>query len=296
MSSPAAGPDRRLLLVHAHPDDETIATGATMARYAAAGAQVTLVTCTLGEQGEVVVPELEHLSAQRDNVLGQFRIAELAAACAALGVSDHVFLGGPGRWQDSGMMGTPENDQPQCFWRAELAEPVAALVAVLRSRRPQVVITYDENGGYGHPDHIQAHRVTMAALGPAADPTYRPELGEAWSVAKVYWTAIPKSVLADGIEWMRSQQHDFFGVQSVEELPFGTADELVTTAVDARDFLPAKLAAMKAHATQIRLDGPLFALADGVGHQAFGVEYYQLVRGQRDAPAGGHERDLFAGL
>src|SRR3954449_13285606 len=145
---------RRLLLVHAHPDDETIGTGATMAKYAAENALVTLVTCTLGEEGEVLVPELEHLAADRDDGLGQHRIGELAAACEALGVSDHRFLGGPGRWRDSGMMGTPANERPDGLSRGDLDEATLELVRVFREVRPQVVVTYDENGAYGHPDHI----------------------------------------------------------------------------------------------------------------------------------------------
>src|SRR5918996_3798759 len=167
-------PSRRLLLVHAHPDDESINSGATMARYAAEGAHVTLVTCTLGEEGEVIPPELAHLAADHDDALGEYRIGELAAACEALGVTDHRFLGGPGRWRDSGMMGTPSNERPDCFWQADLDEAVRELVAVVREVRPQVVVTYDSNGGYGHPDHIQAHRVTVAAVDAAADPAYAP--------------------------------------------------------------------------------------------------------------------------
>lgn len=287
---------RRLLLVHAHPDDETIGTGATMARYADEGVQVTLVTCTLGEQGEVVVPELAHLAADQDDTLGQFRIAELASACAALGVTDHRFLGGPGRWRDSGMMGTRDNDRPGSFWRADLSEAADALVEVLRQVRPQVVVTYDDNGGYGHPDHIQAHRVTVAAVDAAARPEHRPDLGPAHAVSKLYWTAIPRSVLAEGIALMRERGHDFLVADSVDDLPFGTPDEQVTTSVDGSAYLPAKTAAMKAHATQIRSDGPFFALADGLGQNTFGVEYYTVARGEAVRPDGGYETDLFAGV
>src|SRR4051812_24702154 len=161
---------RRLLLVHAHPDDETIGTGATMAKYAAENALVTLVTCTLGEEGEILVPDLVHLAADKDDGLGRHRIGELAAAMEALGVRDHRFLGGPGRWRDSGMMGTPANDRPEAFWQADLDEATRELVAIVREIRPQVVITYDENGGYGHPDHIQANRVATAAFDKAGDP------------------------------------------------------------------------------------------------------------------------------
>ena len=155
---------RRLLLVHAHPDDETINNGATMARYVAEGAQVTLLTCTLGEEGEILVPELAQLAADQADQLGGYRIGELRAAMAALGVTDSRFLGGAGRYRDSGMMGTAANEHPRAFWNADLDEAVGAAVAVVREVRPQVVVTYDENGGYGHPDHIQAHRVAMGAV------------------------------------------------------------------------------------------------------------------------------------
>src|SRR3954465_13278523 len=169
--------DRRMLLVHAHPDDETIGTGATMAKYAAAGAHVTLVTCTLGEEGEVLVPELVHLAADKDDALGEHRINELAEAMQALGVTDHRFLGGPGRWRDSGMMGEPTNERPGCFWQADLEEAVGEPVTGIPEVRPQAVITYNEVGGYGHPDHIQAHRVTVAAYDAAADPRRYPDAG-----------------------------------------------------------------------------------------------------------------------
>ena len=181
MSPPAAA--RRIVFVHAHPDDETLDTGATMARYAADGAHVTLVTCTLGEEGEVLVPALAHLAAGEADQLGGYRIGERAAALAELGVTDARWLGGAGRWRDSGMMGLPQNDRPRAFWRAPAAETVPELVAILREVRPQVLVTYDERGGYGHPDHIQAHRVAMAAVDAAADPAAGP--GAPWSVAKI---------------------------------------------------------------------------------------------------------------
>ena len=180
---------QRLLLVHAHPDDESIGTGATIAKYAAEGAQVTLVTCTRGELGEVIPPALAYLASGGDR-LGEYRITELAAACAALGIADQRFLGGPGRWRDSGMMGLPTNDSPDCFWQADLAEAAAELAKVILDVRPQVLVSYDENGYYGHPDHIQAHRVAKAAIRLAAEP------GQArrWQVAKFYATAMPRSV------------------------------------------------------------------------------------------------------
>src|SRR3984885_12077087 len=155
---------RRLLLVHAHPDDESIGTGATMARYAAEGAQVTLATCTLGELGEIIPPPLARLADGGGARLGEYRVGELSAACAELGVTDHRFLGGPGRWRDSGMMGTEGNDDPRCFWRADVDEAARALLDVIDEVRPQVLVTYDANGFYGHPDHIQAHRVARRAF------------------------------------------------------------------------------------------------------------------------------------
>jgi N-acetyl-1-D-myo-inositol-2-amino-2-deoxy-alpha-D-glucopyranoside deacetylase len=289
-----------MLLVHAHPDDETINNGATMARYVAEGASVTLLTCTLGEEGEILVPELEQLAADQADQLGGYRIGELRAAMAALGVTDFRFLGGAGRYRDSGMMGTPANGHARAFWNADLDEAVAHAVSVVREVRPQVVVTYDENGGYGHPDHIQAHRVAMGAVEKAADPTYRPELGEPWDVAKVYWSCVPRSVLQSGIEAMAEMGKSFFeGVSSADDLPFGVSDDVVTAAVDGRKFADRKDAAMRAHPTQIKVDGPFFALSNNLGLEVLGVEYYQLVRGER-GPAGpgpeGWEDDLFAGL
>jgi N-acetyl-1-D-myo-inositol-2-amino-2-deoxy-alpha-D-glucopyranoside deacetylase len=286
---------RRLLLVHAHPDDESIGTGATMARYAAQGVQVTLVTCTLGELGEIIPPDLAHLAWDADGGLGQHRIGELAAACAALGVTDHRFLGGPGKWRDSGMMGTPSNDWEGCFWRADIDEAASDLLAVINEVRPQVLVTYDDNGFYGHPDHIQAHRVAWRAF----------ELADGL-VDKFYATAVPKSVLVEAMALMQEDGTgggevggaDFTRVESVDELPFGTDDANVTTEIDACDYLDAKLAAMRAHVSQIAVDSPFFALSDKVGRRALGTEYYTLLAGPAEAggPGAGRETDLFAGL
>jgi N-acetyl-1-D-myo-inositol-2-amino-2-deoxy-alpha-D-glucopyranoside deacetylase len=292
---------QRILLVHAHPDDESISTGATMARYAAAGAHVTLVTCTLGEEGEIHVPELAQLEAAQADQLGGYRIAELGRACRVLGVHDHRFLGGAGRYRDSGMMDTPANDRPRAFWRADLAEAVAHAVAVVRQVRPQVLVTYDQVGGYGHPDHIQAHRVAMAAVEAAADPAHRPDLGAAWDVAKVYWNAMPRSVVQAGIDAMAAlgEASPFESLGDLDEVPFAVADDVVTTAVDGRAHAGRKEAAMRAHPTQMTVDGPFFALSNNLGHSVLGTEYYRLVKGTR-GPAGpapqGWEDDLFAGL
>ncbi|MEP7090399.1 MAG: PIG-L family deacetylase, partial [Nocardioidaceae bacterium] len=152
--------DQRLLLVHAHPDDETIGQGATMAKYAARGTQVTLVTCTLGEEGEVLVPDLAHLAADADDDLGEHRIVELANAMSELGVTDHRFLGGAGHYRDSGMMWDDQRravarseTKEGTFWRADLLEASDLLVEIIREVRPQVLVTYDQYGNYGHPDH-----------------------------------------------------------------------------------------------------------------------------------------------
>jgi N-acetyl-1-D-myo-inositol-2-amino-2-deoxy-alpha-D-glucopyranoside deacetylase len=279
--------DRRLMLVHAHPDDESIGTGATMAKYAAEGADVTLVTCTLGELGEIIPVDLAHLAWNRDNQLGQHRIGELAAACAALGVTDHRFLGGPGRWHDSGMMGTPSNDWDGCFWRADVDEAAGVLHEIIREIRPQVLVSYDANGFYGHPDHIQAYRVTTRAFELAGG-----------LVSKLYATAVPKSVLAEAIKIMGSDEPGFLAVESVDDLPFGVPDDQVTTEIDAESYLDVKLAAMRAHASQIAVDSPFFALSDMVGQRALGHEYYTLLAGPRGPGNGraGWESDLFAGL
>ena len=274
-----------------------------MAKYAAEGARVTLVTCTLGELGEVIPPELAQLAADRDGGLGEYRIGELSAACAALGVTDHRFLGGAGRWQDSGMMGLADNDNPACFWQASVEEAALELVPVIREVRPGVMVTYDDNGFYGHPDHIQAHRVAWRAFQLCGDPAVG--AGEPWSVAKFYATAVPRSVLAGALEMIREAEASgrvpgalsaFGRVSSVDELGFGVPDEQVTTEVDAGPYLPAKLAAMRAHATQIAVDSPFFALSNNVGQRAYGTEYYTLLAGKRGPGAGrfGREPDLFA--
>jgi N-acetyl-1-D-myo-inositol-2-amino-2-deoxy-alpha-D-glucopyranoside deacetylase len=276
--------DQRILFVHAHPDDESIETGATMAKYAAEGAHVCLVTCTRGEEGEVIPEELRHLSG---DALGEHRVGELARACAALGVTDHRFLGGEGRWRDSGMIGTPANDHPRCFWRADLDEATAALVAIVREVRPQVVVTYDENGFYGHPDHIQAYRVALRAFERSADPSFGE--GEPWAPSRFYATAIPLPELA-----ARVGGGPFGRVRSVEEFGFGVPGAQVTTRVEAGEHLAAKLAAMRAHATQITVEPPWYALSNDVGVPILDAEYYTLLVGEPGIPGhGGREAGLF---
>ncbi|MEU1809994.1 N-acetyl-1-D-myo-inositol-2-amino-2-deoxy-alpha-D-glucopyranoside deacetylase [Micromonospora aurantiaca (nom. illeg.)] len=284
-------PDRRLLLVHAHPDDESIGTGATMAHYAATGAHVTLVTCTLGEEGEIHVPALAQLCAAEADQLGGYRIGELAAACAALGVTDHRFLGGAGRYRDSGMMGLATNEHPRAFWQADLDTAAGYLVDVVREVRPQVLVTYDPDGFYGHPDHIQAHRVAMRAVELAA--------AEGIAPAKVYWTAMPRSVLDAGLEtFTESSDNPFAGIESADELPFGTPDAEIAARIDGTDQHAAKEAAMRAHATQIPANSWLYSIAGNFGGEFMGVEYFTLAVGEKGPGAGpyGWEDDLFAGI
>ena len=282
---------KRLLLVHAHPDDETINNGVTMAKYAKDGAQVTLVTCTRGEEGEVLVAELSNLASDKDDKLGQHREIELKDAMAHLGISDFRFLGAPNKkWRDSGMMGTPQNDRKDVFWQSDLEEAANELVKIILEIKPQVLITYDEFGGYGHPDHIKAHRVAMRAA----------EIAETkgWKIEKIYWNTMPRSVIQMGIEKMKEVGSDFFGAESADDLPFAKPDELVTSVVHASEFVPQKLAAMKAHATQIAVDGPFFALSNNLGLSVWGDEYYTIVKGEKAAPfdENGRELDLFAGI
>ena len=281
----------RLLLVHAHPDDETINNGATMASYVSKGVKVTLITCTRGEEGEILVPELAHLASDKTDKLGIHRQTELADAMRELGVTDFRFLGAPERmWRDSGMMGTPQNERPDVFWQADIAEAASHLLRVILEVRPHVMITYDTNGGYGHPDHIQAHRVAMKAAELAREA--------GWVIQKIYWNTIPISVIEEGIAAMKGTGTDFFGVEKAEDFPFAQPDHLVTTLIQADDFVSHKMAAMRAHPTQISVDGPFFALSDNLGFKVWGREFYQLVYGEKAPPfdENGRELDLFAGV
>jgi N-acetyl-1-D-myo-inositol-2-amino-2-deoxy-alpha-D-glucopyranoside deacetylase len=237
------------------------------------------------------VTELANLASDKDDKLGEHREVELKDAMAQLGINDFRFLGDPNKkWRDSGMMGTPQNERGNVFWQADLDEASQELVKIILEIKPQVLITYDEFGGYGHPDHIKAHQVAMRATELAAE--------QGWQVSKIYWNTIPRSVIQMGIEKMKEVGSDFFGAQSVDELPFAKPDELATTVVNAPEYVPQKLAAMKAHATQISEDGPFFALSKNLGLSVWGDEYYTLVKGEKAAPfdSNGRELDIFAGV
>ncbi len=282
---------KRLLLVHAHPDDETINNGATMAKYVAEGAQVTLVTCTRGEEGEVLVPALANLASSIDDKLGEHRVIELTNAMAELGIKDFRFLGAPDKkWRDSGMMGTPPNERSDVFWQADLDEAASDLAKIILEIKPQVMITYDEIGGYGHPDHIKAHQVAMRGAELASNA--------GWTISKIYWNTMPRSVIQNGIDKMKEVGSDFFGAESADDLPFAKPDELVTSLIKAPEYVDKKMAAMKAHETQISVDGPFFALSNNLGLSIWGDEYYTLVKGEKAAPfdSDGRELDLFSGV
>jgi N-acetyl-1-D-myo-inositol-2-amino-2-deoxy-alpha-D-glucopyranoside deacetylase len=256
------------LFVHAHPDDETIATGATMARYADEGADVALVTCTRGEEGEVIPPSLCYLEDDRDGGLAPYRVAELREALTALGVENHWYLddlvsaaaGAQVRYRDSGMVGTPPNADPRAFASAPVDPAASALARLVERLEPDAVVTYDPQGGYGHPDHVQTHRVTMRAL----------ELSR-FTVPRTYWVAVPRSI-AEGSE----------GRSAATSVVVD--DALVTTAVDGSAYLDRKIAALRAHATQVDVDPPRFALSNGVWQSIASTEYFRLVAGRTRPP------------
>jgi N-acetyl-1-D-myo-inositol-2-amino-2-deoxy-alpha-D-glucopyranoside deacetylase len=185
------------------------------------------------------------------------------------------------------MMGTEPNNRPDVFWQANLEEASEYLVKVIEEVKPHILITYDEIGGYGHPDHIQAHRVAMRAAEKSD-----------WQIQKIYWNTMPKSVLAESMEKMKEIGSDFFGAESVDDIPFAKDDEFVHALIDGNAYVEQKMDAMKAHHTQIALDGPFFALSNNLGLQVWGNEFYTLVKGKKTEPfdEAGRESDLFAGV
>lgn len=288
----------RLLFVHAHPDDESITNGATIAHYVARGAQVHVVTCTLGEEGEVIGDQWARLAVDDADQLGGYRIGELTAALQALGVGAPIFLGGPGRWRDSGMVGTAPRRQ-QRFIDADEREAVGALVTLIRTLRPHVVVTYDAIGGYGHPDHVQAHVVTTAAVAAAGTDDYP---GTPWTVPKFYWTVIARSAFTAGwevlgpddlrSEWVIPPRDGDFG-------GLGYSDDEIGAVIEAPDALSAKTAALAAHATQVIVGptGRACALSNNLALPIVAQEHYILAAGAAgDRDERGWETDLLAGL
>ena len=279
----------RVLFVHAHPDDETINNGATIARYAALGAEVTVLTCTLGEEGEVIGDRWAGLAADRADQLGGYRIGELTAALQHLGVPAPRFLGGAGRWRDSGMAGT-EPRGATTFVAADFDLLVGQLADEIAELRPHVVVTYDPVGGYGHPDHIQAHKVTTAAIDAAAPR---------WAVPKFYWTVTAASAFRAGLDALGPEDVLADWVWLPADATYGFPDDRITAVVDAPEHLPAKIGAMLAHATQMTVGptGRAFTLSNNLILPVVATEHYVLVSGNPgETDEKGWEKDLFAGL
>lgn len=279
----------RLLFVHAHPDDETITNGATIARYADLGAEVTVLTCTLGEEGEVIGDRWAHLAVDHADQLGGYRIGELTAALNHLGISGPRFLGGAGCWRDSGMVGAPRRRQTR-FADADPGWACDQLADVIAELRPHVVVTYDPDGGYGHPDHIQAHRITTAAVAAVADR---------WRVPKFYWTVVSANAFRAGLDALQSEDIEEEWIWPTDFGSFGFDEDRITAVVEAPQYVAAKSAAMREHATQIEVGptGRAFALSNKMILPVLGEEHYVLVAGKAgDVDERGWERDLLAGL
>jgi len=300
------------MAVHAHPDDETISMGGTLAHYAATNSSargeatdVIVVTGTRGELGEIVIPERD--TPDEHERLGETRMGEIAAAMHALGVTRWENLG----YRDSGMDGSEGNADPRSFHQhinSSLDDTTEPLVQLIRATQPDVIATYDDFGGYGHPDHIAAAKIARRAWEVAGDPTWRPAAGPAWLPKKLYEVRIPDSqrdavlklLESRGIESWWSEPKDV----PPEELEKWRAwrammacpDELITTRINIKEQLGAKRRAIQAHATQIKSDGPLLLLSDEDQIALGAREQYRLLAHRLDVAPSLPEEDLFAGL
>jgi N-acetyl-1-D-myo-inositol-2-amino-2-deoxy-alpha-D-glucopyranoside deacetylase len=306
MTTDATGHRPTLMTVHAHPDDETIGTGGTMAKAVAAGRRVVLVTCTRGELGEIVVPEMDTPDNHRR--LGEIRAGELERAMGALGVTEWENLG----YRDSGMMDTEGNRDPRCFWQADLDEAARRLTWLVRIHQPDVMTTYNAFGGYGHPDHIRTHDVGVRAFERAGDPAWYPEQLEGtglsvWAPAKLYEQAIPASVRTRMSEHLRERGQRSFWEPPEDATPEQIAefeeysakmlvpDESITTWVDVAGApLDAKWAAIQEHVTQISNDNPFMLLGLDGWRDGWGSEAYILRESRVESAL--PETDLFAGI
>jgi mycothiol conjugate amidase Mca len=293
-----------LMTIHAHPDDETIGTGGTMARAVDAGHRVVLITCTRGELGEIVVKEMDTPDNHRR--LAEIRAAELEAAMGILGVTEWESLG----YRDSDMMGRAGNQDPRSFWQADLDDAARRLVWLIRHYRPDVVTTYNEYGGYGHPDHIRTHDVAVRAWPRAGDPRWYPEQLEAgiepWAPAKLYEQAIPKSVreamnrrLAElGVEsfWLPPKDATPEQLAEFEETMARmlVPDEAITTRIDISSTIDRKWEALRRHVTQISDDFPFMKFGLDGWREYWNQEAF-ILRESR-VPNTLPETDLFAGI
>ncbi|MBA2530304.1 MAG: N-acetyl-1-D-myo-inositol-2-amino-2-deoxy-alpha-D-glucopyranoside deacetylase [Euzebyales bacterium] len=278
-----------LMCVHAHPDDEAIATGGVLARAAAEGLRAAVVTCTGGERGEIHNMDVESTRPR----LAEIRRGELARALTTLGAGEPRLLG----YADSGMAGTEGNDDPASFWRANLDEAVGRLVGEIRAFRPDVLVTYDAFGGYGHPDHIQTHRVGLLAAEAADVAALYPAAGPPWRIRKLYLTTIPKGVIVQASARMAAMglPSPFGEFERAEDVPMGTPDHQVDTVVDVRAQLDTKMAALREHSSQLDASSFFLNIPPELVTEAFGAEWF--VRRRSDVPVpDGTEDDLFAGL
>lgn len=275
-----------LLALHAHPDDESISTGGVLAALAGAGVPVTVVTATRGEAGEI--HNRDDASEVRDR-LGEIREAELRKALEVLGAGEPNFLG----YRDSGMMATPDNDHPDSFWRAGFSEAVGRLVAIVRSTRPDVMTAYDPFGGYGHPDHIQVHRVGTAAYWAAADLGRYPssEYGDPWAPSKLYWATWSRERM---IQIRRAMAPDLGAGNESAEPSAGTPGPLITTSVDVGEWSAQKHRALLCHDTQFAADSWVRTLPPETLRTFLGVESYSMVHSTVDCDPS--DPDLFAGI
>lgn len=295
-----------LLLVHAHPDDEAMGTGGLIARAVAEGRRVDLVTCTGGEEGEIHDPTLDHVEAQPR--LREIRQAELRCSVAALRGDGpgalHLHLLG---YRDSGMMGTPSNDREDVFWRADLEVAAGRVVRIIRAARPSVLVSYDANGNYGHPDHINAHRVAVAAWEAAADGSRSRDAGPPHAVAKLYelafnrdrWMMLMGEMQARGIKlpWDFGSDSEAETGANEEEDSFGTPEAEITAIVDVAGFATAKRASMDCHKTQRQDMGWLLDLPPDLAALVLSPEHFVLARWRGHDPAPDYrETDLFAGV
>ena len=283
----------RLLTVHAHPDDESLTMAGTLAGFASSGGQVTLLTATLGEQGEVIGEELQGLTAECADQLGGYRLTELRAACAALGIVDHRFIGGLGTFRDSGMAGTSSAEHPRAFVRARAGGPdhrraVEAVAVVIDEVRPAVLLTYDADGGYGHPDHVAAHEVAIAAVAAAS-----------WRVRRVLGVIRPRNRTTELLNpGTRTDPPTGYLRATADNTGFLTDDEAVAVAVPVAGHERARERALSSHATQVELLPGGFALSNRVAQPLARHEYYRLLSGEPPPRAadGSPAADVFAGL
>ncbi|MBV9091291.1 MAG: N-acetyl-1-D-myo-inositol-2-amino-2-deoxy-alpha-D-glucopyranoside deacetylase [Mycobacteriaceae bacterium] len=280
----AADPPR-LVFVHAHPDDECLTTGGTIAHYAARGADVHVVTCTLGEEGEIIGERYRLLGVDHADQLGGYRIHELTRALNALGLREPVFLGGPGRWRDSGMAGTPPRRHTRFIDAGRAA--VDELARLIDRIRPHVVVGYDPKGGYGHPDHVHVHDLTTAAVSACA-----------WKVPKLYWTVMSTAAIRTGLRAL-TQVPGGWHRPHPDDIAFGYADDEIHAVIDVAAHLDAKTDALTAHATQVVVapDRRCCALSNNIALPILAQEHYVLAAGKpgpRDTR--GWEADLLAGL